>query len=129
MFSIADGGDLSLPAIYRLRDRRDFQKVYGRGAKYHSRHLILRALAPADLQPQAPTQVGITVGRKVSRKAVIRNRIKRRIRAGLRLLLPQAKPGWKLVAIVKPEAIGCTYADFLQELEQLLGKAGVWHGD
>lgn len=119
---------MSLPAVYRLRDRRDFQRVYGRGTKHHSRHLILRALAPT-AAAREPTQVGITVGRKVSRRAVVRNRIKRRIRAGLRLLLPETEPGWKLVTIVKPEAIGCTYADFLQELEQLLAKAGIWHGD
>ncbi|MEO0948625.1 MAG: ribonuclease P protein component [Cyanobacteria bacterium J06641_5] len=121
---------MSLPAVHRLRDRRDFRRVYGRGTKHHSRHLILRALAPTGVSPaREPTQVGITVGRKVSRRAVVRNRIKRRIRAGLRLLLPKTEPGWKLVAVVKPEAIGCTYADFLQELEQLLAKAGIWHGD
>lgn len=123
---------MGLPAAYRLRDRRDFKKVYGRGDRYHSRHLILRALPPeTSMSPQAtatPTQVGISIGRRVSRKAVERNRIKRQLRAGVRQLLPQLEPGWKLVAIVKPEALSCTYAGFLRELEQLFGKAGVWHG-
>lgn len=125
---------MGLPAAHRLRDRRDFKRVYGRGGRYYSRHLILRALAPVETGTQQgqqawePTQVGISIGRKVSRKAVERNRIKRQLRAGVRQLLPQLEPGWKLVAIVKPEALGCTYAGFLRELEQLFGKAGVWHG-
>ena len=56
---------------------------------------------------------------------MIRNRIKRQIRSALRQMLPQLSPGWDLVIIVKPRATECNYAEFLQELEQLLVKAEV----
>ncbi len=121
---------MGLPAANRLRDRRDFKKIYGEGGRFYGRYLILRALPPAAFGGGAreAAQVGISIGRKVSKKAVERNRIKRQLRAGIGQMLPRIAPGWKLVAIVRPEALGCTYAGFLRELEQLFDKAGVWHG-
>lgn len=72
-----------------------------------------------------PTKLGISVSTKVSKRAVIRNRIKRQIRAAFRSLLPQIAPGWRLIIVVQPRAVGekCDYQQFLQELEQLLTKA------
>jgi ribonuclease P protein component len=48
----------------------------------------------------------------------------------MRELLPQLPWGWKIVVIVKPQAQGCQYEDFLRELRQLLIKSEVLcHGD
>ena len=77
---------------------------------------------------QAPSQIGISISLKVSKRAVVRNRIKRQIRAALRHLLPRLTPGWKLVIIVRPQAVECDYLQFLQELEQLLLDAEVLNG-
>lgn len=83
----------------------------------------------ADLTPQAPAQIGISISLKVSKRAVVRNRIKRQIRAALRQLLPRLTAGWKLVIIVRPQAVECDYFQFLQELEQLLLDAEVLNGN
>jgi ribonuclease P protein component len=130
---------VALPNAHRLRHRQDFSAVYQLGIKRTAPHLILRALAPASPEAdaagstrsltQAPTQIGISIGRKVSKLAVVRNRIKRQLRAALRHVLPKLSPGWQLVIIVKPGATQCDYEDFLRELEQLLMNAEVFHGD
>ncbi|HAG84957.1 MAG TPA: ribonuclease P protein component [Cyanobacteria bacterium UBA12227] len=77
---------------------------------------------------KSPTCIGISISQKVSKKAVVRNRIKRQIRAALRQLLPRLSLGWQLVVVVRPTALECDYAQFLQELEQLLVEAEVIHG-
>ena len=83
----------------------------------------------SDPNPQAPSQIGISISLKVSKRAVVRNRIKRQIRAALRQLLPGIAYGWKLVIIVRPQAVECDYFQFLQELEQLLLDAEVLDGN
>lgn len=117
-----------LPIANRLRHYKDFKSVYAQGIHRKTAHLSLRALQSSEQVRSKPTRIGISISQKVSKKAVIRNRIKRQIRAALRQMLPQLLPGWDLVIIVKPKATECNYAEFLQELEQLLVKAEVIHG-
>jgi ribonuclease P protein component len=130
---------VALPRVHRLKNRQDFNAIYQSGLRRSSPHLTLRALrqptVPKLAQPRTtsdvneqPTQIGITISQKVSKRAVVRNRIKRQIRAALQQLLPQILPGWQIVVVVRPEAIGCDYEKFLQELKQLLVSAEVMHG-
>lgn len=116
---------MGLPKAHRLNKRRDFQQVYAQGLKRYGRYFILRAWPTST---NDPTQIGISIGKKVSKKAVVRNRIKRQIRAAVRQYLPNLKPGWKIVIVVKSEAQTCEYEHFLRELKQLLTQAEVWHG-
>ncbi|MGH2412643.1 MAG: ribonuclease P protein component, partial [Microcystaceae cyanobacterium] len=76
----------------------------------------------------SPTQIGISISQKVSKKAVIRNRIKRQIRAAIQTLLSYISPNWKLVVVVRPQAVECKYEHFLRELKQLFIKAGIING-
>lgn len=123
---------MTLPQPNRLKLRRDFQAVYHKGIRRTGRYLTLRGLpssSPKDSnQGKLPTQIGISISKKVSKKAVARNRIKRQILAILRQLLPRLLPGWQLVVVVRPGAEGCEYAHFLRELEQLLVEAEVLDG-
>ncbi|MCU0551536.1 MAG: ribonuclease P protein component [Leptolyngbya sp. Prado105] len=118
--------DLSavLPQDNRLRHRRDFDAVYQRGFRRGSRCFTLRVLK----KPEQPTQIGISISKKVSKRAVVRNRIKRQIRAILRNFLPRTKSGFSIVIGVRIEAVECDYSQYLQELEQLLVKAEVLNG-
>lgn len=72
-----------------------------------------------------PTKIGVSISQKVSKKAVIRNRLKRQLLAICQNLLPELVPGFRLVIVVKPRAVGCNYEDFLRELSQLLTQAQV----
>ncbi|EAW33840.1 ribonuclease P protein component [Lyngbya sp. PCC 8106] len=124
-----------LPKVHRLWHPQDFKAVYARGVHRKTSHLTLRALRcspqPEDQiseilnQTQRATRIGISISQKVSKRAVVRNRIKRQIRAAFRQLLSKLSSGWDIVIVVKPTAIECNYAEFLQELEQLLVQAEV----
>ena len=115
----------------RLRNWRDFRAVYSQGIRRNSPHLILRGLLTTNSDRQSsiePTRLGISISQKVSKKAVVRNRIKRQIRGAFRELLPLVCPGWKIVIVVRSQAIKCKYEHFLRELEQLLKEAKIIDG-
>ncbi|MEL7037647.1 MAG: ribonuclease P protein component [Cyanobacteria bacterium J06592_8] len=124
-----------LPKANRLWHRQDFKAVYTRGVHRKTPHLTLRAwrcspqrnrqMQESFDETEHSTRIGISISQKVSKRAVIRNRIKRKIRAALRQLLPKLSKGWDIVIVVKPTAIECNYAKFLQELEELLVQAEV----
>lgn len=124
---------VSLPKANRLKHRKEFKTVYQKGGRTSGRYFILRTWKPiAESSGETslpPTQVGISISQKVSKKAVVRNRIKRQVRAIMRSFLPELPSGWKIVVIVKPQAQGCKYEDFLRELRQLLIKSEVLYGD
>lgn len=128
-----------LPPANRLRRDREFSAVYRKGIRRNSPHLTLRALRNSNkaewdqqqtsLKSLSATRIGISISLKVSKRSVVRNRIKRQIRAALRQMLPRLSPGWNLVIVVRPTAEECNYAEFLQELEQLLVEAEVLNGN
>lgn len=125
---------MALAKSNRLKQRQDFNAVYQRGIRRSSTHLALRALRPVCEESDSellrpPSQVGISISKKVSKRAVVRNRIKRQIRVALHQLLPRCLNGWKIVIVVRSQAIQCDYFQFLQELEQLLLDAEVLNGD
>ena len=145
---------MALPKPYRLRERKEFDRVYRRGKRCggpalllriapqtKSISLIKRAAAQPDsprprptkpIQPSAsnssPSRIAVVVSTKVHKRAVVRNRIRRQIQAAFQTLLPQLKPGKLLVVTVKTNAVECDYYKFLQQLEQLLIKAEALHG-
>jgi ribonuclease P protein component len=119
-----------LPKQNRLRARQDFTTVYQKGIRQNRFALGLRAYhRHAAQQAQPHLRVGISISTKVSKRAVVRNRIKRQLRAALRQLLPNLDSGWDLIIVVYPNALGCDYSEFLQQLKQLLVQAEILHGD
>jgi ribonuclease P protein component len=125
-----------LPKANRLRQNKDFIKVYEKGIRRSGSDLVLRALRYSkkitdkaeSLKSAKPVRVGISIGKKVSKQAVVRNRLKRQIRAAMLQLLPRIEPGWDLAIVVKTTAPRCNYHEILQQLEQLLAKAEVLDG-
>jgi ribonuclease P protein component len=91
--------------------------------------VVLRTSLVAGSSEVLPIQVGISISKKVSKRAVVRNRIKRQLKAIVRQLLPRLESGLRMVILVRSEALTYEYGEFLQELEQLLVKAEVLHGD
>jgi ribonuclease P protein component len=144
---------VALPKANRLRRSQEFSAVYQRGLRRHSQHLTLRVLrqrlvikggaaamghlpgalpesvsSPLCRSPR-PTRIGVSVSTKVSKRAVVRNRMKRQILGILYPFLPRMAVGCDLVVVVHPVAVECDYSQFLQELEQLLIDAEVFHGN
>ena len=150
---------MALPKQNRLRSSRDFSRVYRKGKKAATKHLVLRALKITALKITAKPEdreaegsaiksrqrlltaerhkdersvdegssalsscFGVSISKKVSKRAVVRNRIKRQIKAILREKIPDIRPGWQIVIVVRPSAVECDFADFLRELNDLLKK-------
>ncbi|NJN48764.1 MAG: ribonuclease P protein component [Alkalinema sp. RL_2_19] len=122
---------MALPQQNRLKRREDFDWVYRSGIRRRATHLHVVAVhvSRAGDGNQYESRFGISISKKVSKLAVVRNRLKRQIKAALRLLLPQIKPGWSVVIIVRSSILGCDYWQILRELEQLLLKSEVIRGD
>ena len=118
---------MALAKKHRLRSRRDFQAVYRRGISRKGYYLTLRALLESNNYGQVeaefhlrPSCFGISISQKVSKKAVIRNRIKRRLHGVIRELLPLILPGWKVVVVVRPEAVACEYEHFFARIRKVV---------
>lgn len=94
-----------LPQLNRLKDDRDFARLFKQGKGVSGRLLTLKSVSS-----QTPgVRVGFVVGTKVHKKASRRNLLKRRMREIVRKRLPGIKAGHDLAFIAKP---GATEADF-----------------
>lgn len=120
---------MALPKQYRLTKTKEFSKVYQQGRQASTKHLVVKALAIAELSATDCSRFGITISQKVSKRAVVRNRLKRQIRAAVQTLVPQIKSGYWIVIVVRSAAVECDYWQFLQELEQLFIETEVLNGD
>lgn len=84
-------------ALPRLKQRREFLRVAGKGKRAARPSVLLQALP----ETEGPLRVGFTATKKLG-NAVVRNRAKRRLREAARALLPQhGVPGSDYVFIAR----------------------------
>ncbi len=107
---------------YRLRKRRDFERLYREGQAYVHPLVVLR-VAPNEI---GHPRVGITVSRAVG-KAVRRNKVKRRLREIMRLRLDRLDPGYDYWLIARPRSATASYWTLDDAVTSLLQRAGLLH--
>ena len=112
-----------LPLNNRLKQDRDFKRIFKFGLSFYSRNLQLKLAKKA----VGESKFGFVIGLTVSKKATVRNRLKRQVREAVRLLYKKnlIKPNFDVVVKIKSSLIGADYKDIKGEVEYLLGKAGV----
>lgn len=118
------------PRERRLRKRREYLLVQGRGRRLGGKHFqffVLRRAEPRAASRQvavaAAARFGITVTRKVG-NAVVRNRIKRIVREGCRRVPDLFPAGTDLVILARPSAAGARLTDVTSELADVARRLG-----
>ena len=119
-----------MPALRRLKTRRQFLAVAASRRKWAMPGLILQARRrpPAEDTPGAGVSesserylgVGFTVSRKVG-NAVARNRAKRRLRAVASEILPTAgRPGFDYVIIGRKATLDRSFTELRRDLQEAM---------
>ncbi len=105
----------------RLKDGRDFRRVYENGRKTVGSALILWHRGG---DPVAEPRLGLSVSSKVG-NAVRRNRLKRLLREAFRLHRHELAAGLELVAYPRAGCPWKRHADAESDLLELCRKAGL----
>ena len=116
-----------LPPDRRLRDNRDFRRIYAKGRFFAHPlavlHLLKRRGESAEKFPES--RIGFVISKKQG-KAVVRNRIKRRLREAIRLQLSELKTGsYDLVFVGRTAAYEASWEELNFAISDLLQRAGV----
>jgi ribonuclease P protein component len=111
------------PRLVMLSRPRDFAALQGEGTVRSHSMLVVR-IRRTGLEE---TRFGLSTGRKLG-GAVVRNRVRRRLREALRVMVPSFQPGWDVLIIARPSAIGADYQTLAGTLESLLRRGGVLGG-
>lgn len=108
-----------LPKKYRLKNKRDFDKVHRGGKFYQNKYTALKLIK--NNLPES--RIGIIVSTKVSKKAVVRNKVKRIIRASILGFLTKVAAGYDVVIMVRPEIARYDFAAIDAVIKELFYKA------
>jgi ribonuclease P protein component len=109
-----------LPKEKRLRDTRDFKRVYQKGSFFGSQIFTMSALP----NKRAISRVGVVISKKVEPKAVKRNLLKRRFREAIGALYEKLPAGYDVVVSIKSKAKEADFTDVKAQVAEVFGKVG-----
>ena len=102
---------------HRLQHRRDFERVYRRGAMAKTASLRMFALRRDDAGDDERPRLGLSIGTKVG-TAVVRNRLKRWAREWFRTHKTDVW-GWDVIVQAKPPAHDLDHWTLSKKLDDL----------
>jgi ribonuclease P protein component len=104
----------------RIRDTRDFKRIYQKGSFLGSDLFTINILP----NRTENSRLGFVISKKVEPKAVKRNLLKRRFRAVSSNLYGQLPSGYDVVVNIKPKAAVAEISAIEAELKSAFGKVG-----
>jgi ribonuclease P protein component len=105
----------------RLRRSEDFGLVRKTGRAFH--HAWMTLSTAANGLPE--TRCGFITSKQLG-NAVTRNRVRRQMRAIMRGVLAELKPGYDIVLIARPPVVGQPFAAQTAVVHTLIQRAGLW---
>ena len=106
---------------YRLKKKKDFERVVKKGRPLQGRFLVLKFIK----NKQGESRIGFIVSKRVSKKAVLRNKAKRRLRAAVRELILHLKEGYDIIIFSRASIIDAQFQEIKQDIEQAFKRAGL----
>lgn len=111
-----------LPKINRLKNKKDFEKIFKNGKRFKEEFLLLIMIK----NNIKTTRFGIVVSQKVSKKATLRNKIKRWISEIIRLkIIKKIKKGFDILLIAVPEIEFKNFWEIEEVINKLFKKANI----
>jgi ribonuclease P protein component len=110
----------SFPREEGLRGKKNFERVYGDGSVYQTRHIVLFCLKE-DVEGR---KAAFVTSKKLG-KAATRNRIRRRFREAYRKLRAGLPDKIYLVFVGRRGIAELGWEDLLEEMEAVLARAGL----
>ena len=105
---------------HRLTGSSEIRRVRKTGTSF-AHPLVVLVACPNEM---SRTRFAVTGGRQLG-SAVRRNRAKRRLRAALRPLLAEVRPGWDAVWIARSRLVTAPWIDVQQAVAGLCRRAGI----
>ena len=105
-------------ALPRLKQRREFLRVAGKGKRAARPSVLLQALP----ETEGPLRVGFTATKKLG-NAVVRNRVTRRLREIVRPHLETLPAGSAIVLRALPGIEGQAFAELREDVDSALASA------
>jgi ribonuclease P protein component len=109
-----------LPKEKRLRDTRDFKRVYQKGSFFGSSLFTMSALP----NRRDISRIGVVISKKVEPKATKRNLLKRRFRETIGKLYESLPAGYDVVVNIKSKAREADFKDIAPDIKAIFGKVG-----
>lgn len=109
----------TFPKSRRVRDRKEYTRIQGRGLRLATPHFLVMALRQQG--PRRPARFGITASKK-SGESVQRSRIKRVLREAFRLHQAEFPEGWDFVVIAREGGDKLSLSDVMASLRVALHK-------
>ena len=103
----------------KLRPAREVQRILRTGSAARSRRGVV-FLARGSGPPRAAWVAGRKVG-----GAVARNRARRLLREAWMAVAPRVDEGWEAVLVARGDIVGARAPEIIEEVGELLGRAGV----
>lgn len=103
-----------LKQLQRVRLESDYKYILNRGKKSYSQFFLLSKAYQKDTS-LVSSRFGFITSKKVG-KAHIRNKLRRQFRELIRSEIDNIKPGFDIVIVVSPKAVGATFSEIQKEL-------------
>jgi ribonuclease P protein component len=110
-----------LPSGHRLRREKDIKTLFAKGKGVFDAATSLKWRKTEE----KTSRFAITVGTKVAKSAVLRNRIRRQLRSMISERTDQLAPGYDVVIIVRPPAVGMKRDELERHLVSALKKTPI----
>ncbi|GIW21575.1 MAG: ribonuclease P protein component [Candidatus Sericytochromatia bacterium] len=110
-----------LPKLFRVKKKKDFEKIYKFGKCVASKYLIMYYVEN-NLSFQ---RSAFSISKKVSKKAVCRNKVKRRLSSIFYKKISFIRDSFDFLFIAKKDILNLSYKELENNINMLIKKAGL----